>query len=79
MVQNIMADNSYNKDNSRIFVITHKQVCIPKIEGYFPLLVGAVNHPELKNAFLCDDEGDNISIKNDSYCELTLEFPQTAI
>lgn len=55
----------------KIFVITHKKANIPRLPCYIPLLVGAVNHPELKNLYLSDDSGENISYLNDSYCELT--------
>ena len=55
----------------RIFVITHKDCDISQIPNYKPLLVGAVSHPELRDKYLKDDTGENISDKNDSYCELT--------
>lgn len=55
----------------RVYIITHKLFSIPEIDGYIPLLVGAINRPELKKKYLSDDTGDNLSLKNDSYCELT--------
>ena len=51
--------------------MTHKETDIPSIDNYIPLLVGGVNHPDLFGLYESDDSGDNISYKNDSYCELT--------
>lgn len=51
------------------FVVTHKTFDVPKITNYFPIVVG--NHNvNLENAYY-DNSGDNISIKNPNYCELT--------
>lgn len=45
---------------------------MPNLLHYEPLLVGAVNREQkLRLLYQCDDEGENISGKNDSYCELT--------
>ena len=56
----------------KMFVMTHKETFIPEIECYFPLLVGACNKCELKKIYtITDDTGENISIKNLHYCELT--------
>lgn len=55
----------------KILVITHKEYNIPIIDGYVPMMVGAVRHVKINEAYLRDDVGDNISEKNDSYCELT--------
>ncbi len=55
--------------DTRIYVITHKNVSMPEEEGYIPLQVGAsVNEPL---PYEGDNTGDNISDKNSSYCELT--------
>ena len=54
-----------------IYIITHKQTQLPSIQNYIPLLVGAVNHPELAKYYSLDSTGNSISEKNDSYCELT--------
>ncbi len=55
--------------DTRIYVITHKKCSLPEEEGYYPLQVGASMHEDL--GFEKDNTGDNISEKNDSYCELT--------
>ena len=55
---------------SEIFIIAHKECELPEIEGYVPLAVGSVGK-EFPDNYLRDDKGDNISRKNDSYCELT--------
>lgn len=56
-----------------MFVITHKywekEIRLP--EGYQWLYVGACQQNERRDGFLYDDIGDNISIKNKNYCELT--------
>ena len=56
-------------DNTSIYVVTHKQSEIPKLEGYIPIVVGSHN----ANYDNCcyDNTGDNISEKNPNYCELT--------
>lgn len=54
----------------KIFIITHKVFDKPLLEDiYIPFQVGAVYKPEI--GYLRDDTGDNISFKNNSYCELT--------
>lgn len=61
-------------DNVKMYVITHKDFDMPTItgDGYIPLLVGAVDKPKtLTDKYLCDNSEENISIKNNSYCEMT--------
>lgn len=53
----------------KIFICTHKETILKKGEIYTPLLCGADYHKEIK--LLGDNTGDNISIKNKNYCELT--------
>ena len=56
----------------RIIVCAHKEdEHIKRNEPYFPLQVGKDVHPELDLGIACDNIGDNISIKNPSWCELT--------
>ncbi len=71
--------------NARIIVCTHKSYEFPTQGIYLPLQVGAAIHDKIVNpaslhtsngvttgSFLTgDDTGDNISEKNDTYCELT--------
>ena len=53
----------------KILVATHKQYWMPKDSVYMPLQVGAALHEDL--GYTRDDSGENISIKNPNYCELT--------
>lgn len=52
-----------------IYIIAHKQVFMPNLDGYYPILVGAYNNKA--NYSIKDNIGQNISKKNSSYCELT--------
>lgn len=54
---------------TQIYIVTHKQVDLPEIEGYIPIVVGKnkVQYPY----FVRDNFGDNITEKNPNYCELT--------
>lgn len=49
--------------------MAHKKFNPPKVDGYIPLQVGAALHDDL--GYLRDDAGENISIKNPNYAELT--------
>ena len=54
-----------------MYVITHKHFNYQKLPvEYTPILVGA-NKNSNPDHFVQDNEGDNISDKNFSYCELT--------
>lgn len=57
-----------NKDLN-IFIACHKKCELPNQEAYIPLHVGAEGKDDL--GFTKDSTGDNISIKNPNYCELT--------
>ncbi|WP_405758011.1 DUF4422 domain-containing protein [Anaerovibrio slackiae] len=53
----------------KIIVAVHKIAKLPQSDSYFPLHVGRVMNNSIG---LCgDDTGDNISYKNENYCELT--------
>ena len=52
-----------------IYVITHKPVERPTEEGY--RLIQAGSYREHIPGMIHDDSGENISEKNDYYCELT--------
>lgn len=58
------------KPSIKIVVATHKKALIPQDELYLMLQAGSALHPHLKG-IVGDDTGDNISNKNESYCELT--------
>lgn len=53
-----------------IYIVTHKPVSLPPMEGYRKIQAGAALHDEITDC-LRDDSGDNISSKNPFYCELT--------
>ena len=55
--------------NIKILVATHKKYRIPSDSMYYPIQVGAQGKMDL--GYQRDDRGDNISIKNSNYCELT--------
>ena len=58
----------------RIFVCCHKQAPVPAFPFLQPMQVGAALTQERWPGFQPDDEGENISAKNRSYCELTAQF-----
>ena len=53
----------------RIIVATNKPYHIAKDKMYLPIQVGAAQNVSI--GFRQDDEGENISLKNAHYCELT--------
>lgn len=55
--------------NIKIVVATHKKYKMPKDEMYLPLHVGREGKEDI--GYLGDNTGDNISLKNPYYCELT--------
>ena len=55
--------------NIKVIIATHKKYVFPMNELYLPLHVGRQNKQDL--GIQGDNEGENISIKNPMYCELT--------
>lgn len=55
--------------NIKIIIATHKQHFMPLDHMYLPLHVGKLGKADL--GYKGDDTGDNISIKNPNFCELT--------
>lgn len=53
-----------------MFILMHKDAKILKRKNYYKLHLGAVNGKKFKSDYY-DDFGDNISNKNQNYCELT--------
>ena len=53
----------------KIIVAAHKEYRMPKAGIYLPVQVGSAGKESI--GYQRDDEGDNISKKNDTYCELT--------
>lgn len=58
--------------NTRIYVVTHKDVFIPKIDNYQIIFVG--NNDMKFGNVIYDNVGDNIANKNSSFCELTAHY-----
>ena len=63
-------NTEYNK-KVKILVFYHKNDIIINQEPYLPIHVGKSLHPNIELGIQCDNDGDNISDKNASYCELT--------
>lgn len=55
--------------NVKVIVATHKEYEMPKDEMYVPIHVGAEGKKDL--GYVKDNTGDNISINNPFFCELT--------
>lgn len=53
----------------KIIIATHKKYFMPSDDMYLPLHVGKSGKEEL--GYQGDDTGDNISLKNPNFCELT--------
>ena len=57
------------KKNVKIIIATHKKYRMPKDEMYLPLHVGSEGKEDL--GYQKDNTGENISLKNPYFCELT--------
>lgn len=55
----------------KIMIACHREYPVPDDHCYLPLEVGAALHAEAIPGIVPDDTGDNISQKNENYCELT--------
>ena len=55
----------------KVLVAAHKQYEMPQDPLYLPVFVGKSLHPEKNLSYQGDNEGDNISLKNPTYSELT--------
>ncbi len=55
---------------TKIVIATHKDCAVPENESFLPVFVGSALSTE-DLPYQRDDEGENISLKNRSYCELT--------
>ncbi len=58
----------------KLFVAMHKEASIPHSCYFVPVNVGPNCAGERSEFEFYDDEGDNISDKNPSYCELTVQY-----
>lgn len=61
-------------DDIKLFVCCHQNVQVPKHPLLVPIQVGAALADSHFPGYLHDDTGDNISVKNRSYCELTAQY-----
>lgn len=57
----------------KIFICAHKEVPLPQHPYFLPIQAGAALRDHIKE-YQPDDEGDNISIKNPHFCELTCHY-----
>ncbi len=57
----------------KIYVIGHKPFSVPKSNILIPIMAGSANKEHIEG-FLRDDVGENISSKNQFYCELTAQY-----
>ena len=55
--------------NLKVVIAAHKPYRMPEDGVYLPLQVGAAGKPSF--GFRRDDEGENISLRNPNWCELT--------
>lgn len=55
----------------KILVAAHKPYPMPQQAVYCPIWVGAANRGPAPDGWLRDDDGEHISQKNDTFCELT--------
>ena len=54
-----------------VLIACHKPYELPRDDCYLPVEVGAALHDRAIPGLLPDNTGDNISVKNKSFCELT--------
>ena len=59
--------------NIKIFICAHKEVPLPQHPYFLPVQAGAALHDHIPG-YQPDNEGDNISIKNPHFCELTCHY-----
>jgi hypothetical protein len=59
--------------NITIFICAHKEVELPQHPYFLPIQAGAALHDAIPG-YQPDNEGDNISIKNPHFCELTCHY-----
>lgn len=62
------------KENIKIYISCHKKCYLPKSDLLYPIQVGTARNETRFEGILHDDEGDNISVKNRSYGELTAQY-----
>ena len=60
-----------DKVNVKIIVASHKDTPVPHGGMYLPVLAGSSLHEEIPEGFTADNTGENISVLNNMYSELT--------
>lgn len=58
----------------KLYIACHKQVQLPKHPFFYPVQAGSALVAEAFSDMLHDNDGNNISAKNGSYCELTVQY-----
>lgn len=61
------------EQNIKIFISCHKKFQIPKCDLLYPIQVGCAFNKNI-DGYLHDNDGENISLKNKKYCELTAQY-----
>lgn len=69
-----MEKNGEKNPNIKIYVVCHKPSYVPENPYLYPIQVGTALSGKKLEGMIHDDEGDNISEKNKSYCELTAQY-----
>ena len=59
--------------NTKIFICAHKEVPLPQHPYFLPIQAGAELHERI-HGYQPDNDGDNISVKNPHFCELTCHY-----
>ena len=59
--------------NIKIFICAHKEVELPQHPYFLPVQAGAALHDAIPG-YQPDNEGENISVKNPHFCELTCHY-----
>lgn len=59
--------------NIKVFICAHKEVPLPQHPYFLPIQAGAALRDHI-DGYQPDDEGDNISLKNPHFCELTCHY-----
>lgn len=58
----------------KILISCHKEITLPQAEVYLPVQVGVANTSVRLAGMQPDNEGENISDRNFTYCELTAQY-----
>lgn len=58
----------------KILISCHKEIILPEAEVYLPVQVGAANTDIRLAGMQPDNEGENISDRNFTFCELTAQY-----